>query len=449
MIRRAMKNSKFTCLLMPLSFFKSTLLIFLFIEISCGSGMEKKIVNPEIIPQNSNNYQNQHDNSGKDPIIVGANQFSNYYTTLRGKKIGIVANQTSVVVDSLLTFFENPIVSKEGEKVEEYHLVDFLLAFDIDISSVFAPEHGFRGTADAGEVVKDGKDNITGLPVFSLYGKNKKPTPQQLKDIDIMVFDIQDVGARFYTYISTLHYIMEACAENNIPLLILDRPNPNGHFIDGPILEQQYKSFVGMHPVPVVHGMTIGEYAQMINGEEWLANGIQCDITIVKIENYTHQTKYSLPIKPSPNLPNDVAINLYPSLCFFEGTLLSAGRGTEMQFQVFGAPSLPQIYYPFTFTPQTNEGAKYPKFINELCYGKDLRNSKRLNRLNLEWLIEAYVSTGKNKEFFTPYFTKLAGTTKLQELIEKGYTYREIRKTWLQGLEDYDKMRSSYLLYER
>ena len=220
--------------------------------------MEKKIVNPEIIPQNSNNYQNQHDNSGKDPIIVGANQFSNYYTTLRGKKIGIVANQTSVVVDSLLTFFENPIVSKEGEKVEEYHLVDFLLAFDIDISSVFAPEHGFRGTADAGEVVKDGRDNITGLPVFSLYGKNKKPTPQQLKDIDIMVFDIQDVGARFYTYISTLHYIMEACAENNIPLLILDRPNPNGHFIDGPILETQYKSFVCMHPVPLFQEMTTG-----------------------------------------------------------------------------------------------------------------------------------------------------------------------------------------------
>ena len=263
-----------------------------------------------------------------------------------------------------------------------------------------------------------------------------------------MIFDIQDVGARFYTYISTLHYMMEACAENNIPLLILDRPNPNGHYIDGPILEPQHKSFVGMHPVPVVHGMTIGEYAQMINGEGWLTNGLKCDITIIKNKNYTHQSEYSLPIKPSPNLPNDVAINLYPSLCFFEGTTLSAGRGTEMQFQIFGAPNLPPEYYPFIFTPQANEGAKYPKFKNELCHGKDLRENKKLNKLNLEWLIEAYVSTGKRKDFFNSFFTKLAGTTKLQEQIEKGYTYREIRKTWLKGLVTYDKMRQKYSLYD-
>ena len=381
-------------------------------------------------------------------VIVGANQFEEYYSLLKGKKVGIVANQTSVVVDSLTSFFEKPMMSKEGKQLEEYHLVDFLVAFKIDVTKVFAPEHGFRGKADAGEVVKDGVDTKTGLPIISLYGKNKKPSNEQIAGIDIMIFDIQDVGARFYTYISTLHYMMEACAENNIPLLILDRPNPNGHYIDGPILEQQHKSFVGMHPVPVVHGMTIGEYAQMINGEGWLNNGAKCEITIIKAENYTHQTQYSLVIKPSPNLPNDVAINLYPSLCFFEGTPLSAGRGTEMQFQIFGAPNLPAEHYPFTFTPQANEGAKYPKFKNELCHGKDLRTTKTINKLNLEWLIETYVSSEKKKEFFTPFFTKLAGTTKLQEQIEKGYTYREIRKTWLKGLEEYRGMRQKYFLYD-
>ena len=291
-------------------------------------------------------------------------------------------------------------------------------------------------------------DTKTGLAIISLYGKNKKPSSQQLEGIEMMIFDIQDVGARFYTYISTLHYTMEACAEANIPLLILDRPNPNGHYIDGPILEKQHKSFVGMHPVPVVHGMTIGEYAQMINGEGWLENALKCDLTIIKLKNYTHQTEYSLPIKPSPNLPNDAAINLYPSLCFFEGTPLSAGRGTEMQFQIFGDPNLPVKFYPFTFTPQANEGAKYPKFKNELCQGMDLRGNKKLSKLNLEWLIKAYTSTGKKKEFFNPFFTKLAGTTQLQEQIEKGYTYREIRKTWLVGLEDYEIRRAKYLLYK-
>lgn len=437
---------------MSLSVFKNTQFLWVALTIltcfSCGSqNKEKDVVQQEKIPKHTSTSLSIKVRNDKI-IIVGANQIESYFHILKGKKVGIVANQTSMVVDSLMAFFENPIQIKEGDKKEEYHLVDFLAALKVDVKKVFAPEHGFRGKADAGEVVKDGVDTKTGLPIISLYGKNKKPSKEQLENIDLMIFDIQDVGARFYTYISTLHYMMEACAENNIPLLILDRPNPNGHYIDGPVLEMQHKSFVGMHPVPVVHGMTIGEYAQMINGEGWLDNNIKCDITIVKLKNYTHQSQYSLPIKPSPNLPNDVAINLYPSLCFFEGTPWSAGRGTEMQFQVFGSPNSPSEYYPFTFTPKANEGAKYPKFKNELCHGKDLRETKRLHKLNLEWLIAAYVAKGKQKDFFNPFFTKLAGTTKLQEQIEKGYTYREIRKTWLKGLENYDTMRQEYMLYD-
>jgi len=440
---------------MTLSVFKNTqFLLVAFTILICFSCKSQNGESEQGKVKSEKNELQQHfdklsvTDQQSESVIVGANQFEQYYSLLKGKKVGIVANQTSVVVDSLTSFFEKPMMRKEGKQLEEYHLVDFLVAFNIDVTKVFAPEHGFRGKADAGEVVKDGIDTKTGLPIISLYGKNKKPSNDQLAGIDIMIFDIQDVGARFYTYISTLHYMMEACAENNIPLLILDRPNPNGHYIDGPILEPQHKSFVGVHPVPVVHGMTIGEYAQMINGEGWLANGAKCEITIIKAENYTHQTPYSLPIKPSPNLPNDVAINLYPSLCFFEGTPLSAGRGTEMQFQIFGAPNLSPEQYPFTFTSQANEGAKYPKFKNELCHGKDLRETKRLNKINLEWLIDAYVSSDKKKDFFTPFFTKLAGTTKLQEQIENGYTYLEIRKTWLKDLEEYDKMRQEYLMYD-
>ncbi len=377
-------------------------------------------------------------------IIVGADRFDLYVPLLEGKNVGIVANQTSIVTQ-INEKLDNMHLA---QGMENAHLVDALVAKKIAIKSVFAPEHGFRGTADAGEIVKDGVDTKTGLPIISLYGKNKKPSKDQLAGIDIMVFDIQDVGARFYTYISSLHYVMEACAEKGIPVLILDRPNPNGHYIDGPILDMKHKSFVGMHPVPVVHGMTVGEYAQMINGRGWLTNGIKCDINVVKMENYNHQTAYSLPIKPSPNLPNDMAINLYPSLCFFEGTIVSAGRGTEQQFQIFGAPSLPSEFFPYTFTPQANEGAKYPKFKGELCNGLDLRATKKLKRLNLAWLIEAYVGYGKKPDFFTDFFTTLAGTTQLQKQIEQGYTYNEIRKTWLRGLDEYDKMRTPYLLYE-
>jgi uncharacterized protein YbbC (DUF1343 family) len=241
---------------------------------------------------------------------------------------------------------------------------------------------------------------------------------------------------------------MEACAENNIKVIVLDRPNPNAHYVDGPILEKEHASFVGMHPVPLVYGLTIGEYATMINGEKWLKNGLKCDLTVIKLQNYTHDTNYVLPIKPSPNLPNAQAINLYPSLAFFEGTTVSCGRGTEMQFQIFGAPFLPEKYFSFQFTPQSNFGAKYPKYQNKLCYGLDLRNQKKLNKLNLEWLIESYVSTDDKEAFFNNFFTKLAGTKKLQEQIEKRYTYREIRKTWIRDLESFKKTRQKYLLYE-
>src|SRR5690554_1614321 len=340
---------------MRLTFFKNTVLLIVLTVFSCG--------NSEGEQRAKNGGEEEWSAIQEGKIVVGAERFQVYSELLKEKNVGIVANQTS--------YLEN----------EKQHLVDFLVSKKISVRKVFAPEHGFRGTADAGEHVKDGVDSKTGIPLISLYGNNKKPSQEQLKRIDVVVFDIQDVGARFYTYISTLHYVMEACAEAGIPVIVLDRPNPNGHYIDGPILEIEHQSFVGMHPIPVVHGMTMGEYAKMINGEGWLNNlendppkeKVICDLTVIKMENYTHKTPYFLPIKPSPNLPNDQAINLYPSLCFFEGTFVNAGRGTDMQFQVFGAPSLPAAQFPFTYTPQSNEGAKDPKFKGQLCYGKDLR----------------------------------------------------------------------------
>ena len=369
----------------------------------------------------------------KHPIKTGAQQTQLYLHLLKGKNVAVVANQTSI------------IAKETNGKYEYTHLVDSLLSLTILIKKVFAPEHGFRGEADAGELVKNGVDTKTGLPLISLYGKNKKPSAEQLKKIDIVVFDIQDVGARFYTYISTLHYVMEACAENKIPLVILDRPNPNGHYIDGPVLEKEHKSFVGMHQVPVVYGMTIGEYGQMINGENWLNNGVKCDVKIIPLQNYEHQTAYSLPVKPSPNLPNDVSINLYPSLCFFEGTTISAGRGTEMQFQIYGSPFLNKNN--FSFTPQPNAGAKHPKYNNETCFGEDLRAYKTLSLLNLSWLQKAYTENTSNG-FFNSFFTNLAGTKKLQQQIEQGLTETEIRKTWQKGLLNFKVVRSKYLLYE-
>jgi uncharacterized protein YbbC (DUF1343 family) len=357
---------------------------------------------------------------------TGADNFENYIPLLKDKKVGVVSNQTGILTNRT-------------------HLVDFLITNQINVLKIFAPEHGFRGTADAGELIIDGKDTKTGLSIISLYGDNKKPKPEQLEGIEILVFDIQDVGARFYTYISTLHYVMEACAENNIQLLVLDRPNPNGFIIDGPILEKEFASFVGMHPIPILHGMTIGEYAQMINGEKWLKNEVQCSLTINPCLNYDRNATYSLLEKPSPNLPNDQAINLYASLCFFEGTNVSSGRGTEKQFQIYGSPFLPQI--GFSFTPEPNLGAKEPMHKGKICYGEDLSSIETVNQIELKWLLKAYNSTEDKTKFFIPFFTKLAGTKVLQQQIEEGLSERRIKKSWKTGLEQFKETRKKYLIY--
>ncbi|WP_417887338.1 exo-beta-N-acetylmuramidase NamZ domain-containing protein [Zunongwangia sp.] len=408
-------------------FFKSTFLFSLIAILSCGNTNSKS----EKKDKKINESQLAISKKEKE-IEVGANQTEQYLPLLQHKRVGLLGNQSSL------------LKQKNGNYI---HLVDSLLALQVDLKKVFAPEHGFRGNADAGEIIANGKDPKTGLPVISLYGSHKKPTPEQLKDIDILIFDLQDVGARFYTYISSLHYVMEACAENNIPLLVFDRPNPNEHYIDGPILEKKYKSFVGMHPVPIVHGMTIGEYAQMINGEGWLKNHIKCDLKIIKMNNYTHHKKYSLPVKPSPNLPNDKAINLYPSLCFFEGTTINAGRGTNKQFQVYGSPFLNPDLFPYSYTPKSMHGAKHPKHLGVKCYGEDLSTTAFLDKINLKWLIKAYKNTNNKSNFFTNFFIKLAGTKKLQEQIENGLTAEKIRKSWQPGLEKFKEKRQGYLLY--
>nr|WP_315191880.1 DUF1343 domain-containing protein [uncultured Flavobacterium sp.] len=371
---------------------------------------------------------------------TGADNYNAYLPLLKDKKIGVVTNQTGIIT---ITDYNNK--NAFANKKTQIHLVDFLLEKKILIQTIFSPEHGFRGTADAGELITDGKDSKTGLPIISLYGDNKKPKPSQLEGIDIMVFDIQDVGARFYTYISSLHYVMEACAENNIPLLILDRPNPNGSSIDGPILEPIYTSFVGMHPVPVLYGMTIGEYAQMINGEKWLKNSIQCNLKIIPCVYYNRNMFYHLPIKPSPNLPNDQSINLYASLCLFEGTNVSVGRGTEKQFQIYGSPYLPKS--EFSFTPSPNQGAKNPVYNGIECFGEDLSSHSKLHELELKWLLKAYNSTEDKTKFFNPFFTKLAGTKTLQQQIEEGMSERKIRKSWKLGLETFKEIRKKYLIY--
>ena len=410
--------------------FKSTFLFSLIAILSCGN-IEADKNKTELSSEKKRNKV--HSSEDIEEIIVGANQTDLYMPLLHGKKVGLVGNQSSL------------ILNKNKKSV---HLVDSLLALNVTLKKVFAPEHGFRGKADAGEKVENGKDPKTGLPVISLYGSNKKPKPEQLEDIDVLIFDLQDVGARFYTYISSLHYVMEACAENNIKLLIFDRPNPNGHYVDGPILEKQYQSFVGMHPIPAVHGLTMGEYAKMINGEQWLKNGISCDLKVIRMSNYNHQKKYTLPVKPSPNLPNDKSINLYPSLCFFEGTNVNAGRGTQKQFQVFGSPFLDAKQFSYSYTPISMEGAKNPKHLGKKCFGEDLSESDHLDKINLEWLIKAYNNTKNKTEFFNSFFTKLAGTEKLQQQIENGLSEEEIRKSWVNGLQEFKKKRQKYLLYQ-
>ncbi len=366
-------------------------------------------------------------------VIPAAERLALYFPQIKGKKVGLVVNQTSVV--------------------DGIHLVDTLKLMGADIQRIFAPEHGFRGKADAGEHVKNEMDAKTGAPVISLYGKKKGPAAEDMEGLDVMVFDIQDVGVRFYTYISTLHYVMQACADYNVPLILLDRPNPNGHYIDGPILEKEFTSFVGMHPVPTVYGMTIGEYGKMINGEDWLKNGAQCDLTVIPCKNYDHTTYYNLPIKPSPNLPNIQSIFLYPSLCLFEGTNVSVGRGTEMQFQMYGHPAWTDA--PSKIKIKSMPGAKYPKHENKTIGYKslqDLTKGALHNRdgLNMDYLVEMYqVLTAQGEPFFleTNFFEKLAGTDQLRAQLKAGKSAEEIRASWKSGVDDFKTIREKYLLY--
>jgi uncharacterized protein YbbC (DUF1343 family) len=364
-------------------------------------------------------------------IKTGAQRTELYLPLLKGKSVGLVGNQTSMVGST--------------------HLLDTLLALGIKVKKVFGPEHGFRGTADAGDNVKSMKDKKTGLPVISLYGKNEKPGPADLKDLDILVFDIQDVGVRFYTYISTLHYVMEACAENGKLLVVLDRPNPNGYYIDGPVLEEKFKSFSGLHPVPVVYGMTIGEYAQMINGEKWLAGGVKCNLKVITVDGYQHSDFYELPVKPSPNLPNMASVYLYPSLALFEGTAISVGRGTSFPFELIGSPKLPNSN--FTFTPHSIPGALNPPYKDQVCNGFDLRNFgnlyiKNTKSLYLYWLQGTYKNTTDKPNYFNAYFNLLAGTDKLKQQIIDQVPEKDIRKSWEAGLIKFKEIRKKYLLYK-
>lgn len=361
-------------------------------------------------------------------IKVGADNLDKLLPQLRNKKVALVINQTSCLSNGT-------------------HLLDTLLSNKIQIVKAYAPEHGIRGEADAGKTIRNGKDAKTGIDIFSIYGKNKKPTAESLNNVDIVVFDIQDVGARFYTYISSMHYVMEACAENNIPFIVLDRPNPND-YIDGPVLQPRYKSFVGMHPIPVLHGLTVAELAQMINGEGWLKNNVKCDLKIIKTEGWKHGQPYHLTIPPSPNLPNDLSIKLYASLCFFEATNISVGRGTQFPFQVIGFPN--PKFGSFTFTPQSLPGFDAsPLQKGRKCYGMDFRDKKIEGGLNLEYLLSFYKISGQGAPFFkSPKFMDLlAGTEKLRQQIINGTSEKNIRKSWESDLKKYKTIRKKYLLY--
>ncbi len=367
-------------------------------------------------------------------IIPAADRTAVYVPLLKSQRVGLIVNQTSMIGDN--------------------HLLDSLLSLEVDVTKVFTPEHGFSGTADAGEQIADSKK--AQIPIISLYGKKKKPSAEDLQDVDILVFDIQDVGVRFYTYISTLHYMMEAAAEQGIPLIVLDRPNPNGFYVDGPVLDLEFKSFVGMHPVPVVYGMSIGEYATMINGEGWLEGGLTCDLKVIECKNYDHTMTYDLPVKPSPNLPNLKSILLYPSLCFFEGTTVSVGRGTDQQFQLFGHPAL-KDKMPFKFTPVSKPGAKSPKHMGKECYGMEFHHvdSSTLHsdkRLQLSFLLKMYKAVKESGvDFFLPnnnFFDKLAGNDSLKKKIIQNLSEDEIVESWQSDLEKFKKTRVKYLLYQ-
>jgi len=365
-------------------------------------------------------------------LKLGAERMDVLIPLLEGKRVGLVVNQTSIL------------------ESQQTHLLDALLGRNVNVKKVFAPEHGFRGTADAGVEIKDSRDQRTGVPIVSIYGKNKKPSPVQMADLDVLIFDIQDVGTRFYTYISTMHYVMEACAENNKLLIILDRPNPND-FIDGPVLKEGFTSFVGMHPIPLLHGLTVGELAQMINGEKWLKSKPDtCRLEVVTMENWKHGDPYWLPVKPSPNLPNDQSIRLYPSLCLFEGTNISVGRGTYYPFQVLGNPE--EKYGNFTFKPVSLPGFDTnPMYKDKTCYGVDLREYPFEGGFSLHFLLDFYTKAGSDQVFFftrPQWFDLLAGSKDLRLQIIKNMPEKEIRATWQPDLDKYKQMRKKYLLYQ-
>lgn len=380
-----------------------TLVLFLIISLACAT----KQNNPK-------------------SLVLGAERFESYLNLLQGKRVALIVNQTSMVGST--------------------HLVDTLISLQVNIKKIFGPEHGFRGAAYDGEYVDDGIDLKTNLPIISLYGKHKKPTLADFENIDVVIFDIQDVGTRFYTYISTMHYAMEACAEQSKKFIVLDRPNPNGHYIAGPVLDLKFKSFVGMHPIPIVHGLTVGELATMINNEKWLPNGITCDLEIIKMNGYTHSIRYKLPVKPSPNLPNSRSIELYPSLCLLEPTIISIGRGTTFPFQVVGHPdSMPGA---FSFKPASIEGvSKYPKHENKTCYGEDLRKGPPTT-FSISYLIK-YYSKYKDDSFFNSksYFDKLVGNDILRTQLKNGIPQEEIESSWEPELNKYTILRRKYLLY--
>lgn len=417
---------------------KIFLLVFSFLILACSNNKvavskeENDTVKTEHKPISDKN-ENQNANS----ITIGAEQTEEYFDKIKNKRVGMVVNHTSMI---------------QNEK-DSVHLVDFLLKNQINVQTIFAPEHGFRGTASAGETIKNGKDTKTGIDIISLYGKNKKPTKEQLESIDILIFDIQDVGARFYTYISTMHYCMEAATENNKQIIILDRPNPNGFYVDGCIREEEFKSFVGMHPIPIVHGLTVAELAKMIEGEKWLKNQNQLgeNLIIISCQNYSHKDKYKLKIPPSPNLPTQNSILLYPSLCLFEGTTMSVGRGTDFPFETVGHPKFPKIGSNISFTPTPNEGAKYPPFQDKLCYGIKYNPNELETDFSLQPILNFYQKMKKNgleNDFFNSYFNTLVGNEKLQAQIKEGKSAQEIKVTWQEDLESYKKMRKKYLLYQ-
>ena len=366
----------------------------------------------------------------QDRIETGAEQTGRYLPLLEGRRVGIMTNHTGTVGRT--------------------HLVDTLRSLGVDIRVVFAPEHGFRGQADAGESVASYRDRKTGIDVVSVYGSTKRPPDSIMQRLDVLLFDIQDVGLRYYTYLSSMHYLMEACAANGKRLIVLDRPNPNGFYVDGPVLEAKHRSFVGMHPIPVVHGMTLGELARMIDGEGWLRDGLRCKLTVIPCRGYTHRSRYRLPTAPSPNLPNMRAVYLYPSLCFFEGTPVSLGRGTDFPFQAYGHP---ELQGDFSFTPRSNAGAKNPPLKDKLCHGVDLRTSPSDERIwergvDLGYVIDCYRQLNLGEKFFTPMFDRLTGTDYVRQMILQGAGADRIKARWADDVKRFKQTRKPYLLYE-